>query len=241
MSSTTSATAITTRTDSDACHIYDGTGDDLAAELEFDGRVVLLPDVPIAQREPDAIERVRIMWGQQLIDDLIMGRYRALVCAVNAVDNTHGIISHLAERLPTSQWREPMITEYARHFVQPHAVTVVKYDMDRVKVLALLRPREHAHLTLDDLSAGFRMVNAMLYGRPDRLPVASVSFLGARANRLVDSHGQEPSLEAVLRVMYRSGFRGDVYPAPAMWRAGRQVFPRYPFPESFKQMCDGGF
>ena len=51
----------------------------------------------------------------------------------------------------------------------------------------------------------------------------------------------EPSLETVLDVMYRSGFRGDVYPAPWMWEAAPRVFPRYPFPDSFRQMCDGGF
>ena len=224
------------------CHIYEGPGDDLAEQLDAGNRIVLLPDAPLVQREPDSTERVRIMWGQRLIDDLIAGRYRALVCAVNAKDNSHGIINLLAERLPTSQWREPMITEYARHFVQPHTATVVKYDMDRVKVLGLLRPAEHENLTPADLSAGFRMISAMLHGRPDRLPVASVCFLGARANQLVDSSGREPSFETVLRIMYDAGYRGDVYPAPWMWEsAPKGVFPRYPFPDGFKQMCDGGF
>jgi hypothetical protein len=121
-------------------------------------------------------------------------------------------------------------------------MTVVKYDMDRVKVLGLLRPSEQENLTLAHLAAGFRMVNAMLHSRPDRLPVASVCFLGARANKLVDPRGQEPSFETVLRVMYDGGYRGDVYPSPMMWdSAPAGVFPRYPFPDSFKQMCDGGF
>ena len=225
-----------------ASHIYEGPGDDLAEQLDTGNRIILLPDALIAQRDPDPLERIRIMWGQRLIDDLICGRYRALVCAVNAKDNSHGIINMLAERLPTSQWREQMITDFARHFVQPHTATVVKFDMDRVKVLGLLRPSEHEHLTLDDLSAGFRIIAAMLRGRPDRLPVASVCFLGARANQLMDSRGHEPSFECVLRHMYESGYRGDVYPAPWMWEsAPRGVFPRYPFPDSFKQMCDGGF
>jgi hypothetical protein len=239
---TTTTTATKRATASDG-HIYDGSGDDLAGQLGGggDNRLTLLPDVPLEARDPDAVERIRIMWGQRLIDDLIAGRYRALVCAVNAVDNTHGIVNLLAERLPTSQWREPMITEFARHFVQPHGTTVVKYDMDRVKVLGLLRPREHEHLTLNDLSAGFRTVSAMLNCRPDRLPVASVCFLGARANRLTDGRGHEPSFESVLKTMYQSGYRGDVYPAPWMWESATGVFPRYPFPDSFRQMCDGGF
>jgi len=223
-------------------HIYEGPGDDLAGQLDTGNRIVLLPDMPLVQRDPDPVERIRILWGQRLIDDLVAGRYRALVCAVNAKDNSRGIISTLAERLPTSQWREQMITEYARHFVQPHSVTVVKFDMDRVKVLGLLRPAEHEHLTLGDLSAGFRMVTAMLRERPDRCPVASVCFLGARANQLTDGSGKEPCFESVLRSMYDSGFRGDVYPSPWMWEsAPAAVFPRYPFPETFKRMCDGGF
>ena len=225
----------------DEYHIYDGVGDDLAQQMDTGSRIVLLPDASVAQRDPDATQRIRIMWGQRLIDDLVGGHYRALVCAVNANDNSHGIINTLAERLPTSQWHEPMITEHARHFVQPHSVTVVKFDMDRVKVLGLLRPANHEHLTLPDIAAGFKIVSAMLSGRPDRQPVASVCFLGARANKLQDKDGHEPSFEMVLRTMYDGGYRGDVYPAPWMWESARGVFPRYPFPDSFKQMCDGGF
>jgi hypothetical protein len=223
-------------------HIYEGTGDDLAGQMDMANGLTLLPDAVPTERDPDAKERIRIMWGQRLIDDLMCGRYRGLVCAVNAKDNSHGIISMLAEKLPTSQWRESMITEYARHFVQPHNVTVVKFDMDRVKVLGLLRSADREHMTLRDLAAGFRIVSAMLQHRPDRMPVASVSFLGARANKLLDSNGHEPSFENVLSTMYESGFRGDVYPAPWMWDAApKGVFPRYPFPDSFRHMCDGGF
>ena len=116
-------------------HIYEGTGDDLAEQVDVGNRIILLPDAPIAQRDADPLEHIRLMWGQRLIDDLLAGRYRALVCAVNARDNSHGIINLLAERLPTSQWHGQAITEYARHFVQKQSMTVVKYDMDRVKVL----------------------------------------------------------------------------------------------------------
>jgi len=223
-------------------HIYEGSGDDLAGQMDMANGLTLLPDALPTEKDPDAKERIRIMWGQRLIDDLMAGRYRGLVCAVNAKDNSHGFISQLAEQLPTSQWRESMITEFARHFVQPHNVTVVKFDMDRVKVLGLLRPAEQEHMTLRDLAQGFRMVSAMLQQRPDRLPVAAVSFLGARANKLLDGQGREPSFESVLNTMYEAGYRGDVYPAPWMWEASaRGVFPRYPFPDSFKHMCDGGF
>lgn len=223
-------------------HIYDGPGDDLMEQVDTGDRIILLPDSPTLQRDLDPVPRIRIMWGQRLIDDLVAGRYRSLVCAVNAHDNSHGIINLLAQRLPTSQWQEPMITEHAKHYVQPHTVTVVKYDLDRVEVLALLRPREHDHLTPEDLSAGFRIVTAMLHCRPERFPVASVSFLGARANKLVDRRGQEPSFETVLSAMYESGFRGDVYPAMWMWEsAPTGVFARYPFPDTLKQMCEGGF
>jgi hypothetical protein len=42
--------------------------------------------------------------------------------------------------------------------------------------------------------------------------------------------------------MYSAGFRGDVYPSPWMWESAPVgVFPRYPFPEVLKQMCEGGF
>ena len=223
-------------------HLYDGSGDDLAQQLGGGSQVILLPDSPPVQRDADRVERIRIMWGQRLIDDLSAGRYRALVCAVNAEDNSHGIINLLAQCLPTSQWQEPMITEHAKRFVQPTTPTIVKYDMDRVEVLGLLRPKQHENLTRQDLAAGFRMITAMLRGRPERLPIASVCFLGARANRLLDDHGHEPSFETVLSLMYESGFRGDVYPAPWMWEsAPKGVFPRYPFPEGFKQMCEGGF
>jgi hypothetical protein len=224
------------------CHIYEGSGDDLAGQMDTGTHITLLPDVQLSQREPDATERIRIMWGQRLIDDLIAGRYRALICAVNAVDNSHGIINSLAQQLPTSQWNEKSITEYAKHFVQPNSVTVVKFDMDRVRVLGLLRPSQHEHLTLADLSCGFRKISAMLRDRPDRLPVASVSFLSARANKLIGPSGHEPSFECVLEAMYNAGYRGDVYAAPWMWESAQAcVFPRYPFPDSFKHMCEGGF
>ena len=80
----------------------------------------------------------------------------------------------------------------------------------------------------------------MLAGRADRSPVASVSFLGAKSNRLIDDQGNEPSFESVLRTMFDSGFRGDVYPSLGMWQvAPTGVFATYPFPESLERMRSG--
>ena len=80
----------------------------------------------------------------------------------------------------------------------------------------------------------------MLSGRRERHPVASVSFLGAKSNRLVGPDGGEPSFESVLRVMHESGFRGDVYPSLKMWElAPTGVFASYPFPESLDRMRSG--
>ena len=43
--------------------------------------------------QPDTTPRIRIMWGQHLLEDLLAGRYRSLVLAVNAEDNSSGIIA----------------------------------------------------------------------------------------------------------------------------------------------------
>lgn len=220
--------------------IYDGDGDRLMADQQFSERLVLLPDAkPSAW--PDASPHLRIMWGQHLLDDLLAGRYRSLVCAVNAEDNTHGIITQLANLLPTSQWDERSITAYAKQFTPRQQVGVLKYDMDAVEVLGLLRSSAHEHLTLNDLAQGFRIVSEMVRRKTQRMPIASVAFLGARANALVED-GDEPSFESVLRTMHEAGFMGDVYPAPWMWETSpTALYARYPFPDSLEQMRQGGF
>ncbi len=222
--------------------IYDGEGDRLMEEhLQEDvDRIILLPDAR-PSKTPDPTPRQRIMWGQHLLEDLLVGRYRSLVCAVNAHDNSHGIIAQLATLLPTSQWDAPSITTIAKQFSGGDKVKVLKYDMDTVEVLALLRPANRQQMTLSDLAQGFKIVSDMIRARTDRLPSASVSFLGARSNALVDQGGQEPSFETVLRIMYESGYTGDVYPAPAMWSAApTAVYARYPFPPSLEAMRHGG-
>ncbi|MCS7032903.1 MAG: hypothetical protein NZ561_02785 [Phycisphaerae bacterium] len=224
--------------------VYDGDGDQLMARELSDvaDRVILVPG-QAPSRQPDAKPRIRIMWGNHLLEDVQAGRYRSIVCAVNAHDNSRGIISQLATLLKTSQWDERSITEYAARFSSgPDKVKVLKYDMDIVEVLAILRPPSRQHLTVDDLRHAFAVVAEMIGRKPGRFPSASVSFLDARANALVDHTGQQPSFETVLRTMYEAGYYGDVYPPTSMWRvAPISVFARYPFPQSLDVMRSGGF
>ncbi|MGN6370833.1 MAG: hypothetical protein ACTHN5_21475 [Phycisphaerae bacterium] len=220
--------------------IYQGAGDQLMQEDVAD-RIILVPDA-YPSKTPDACQHIRIMWGQHLLDDLMAGRYRSLICAVNSHDNSHGIISQVAAFSRTSQWDAEAITAYARYVGQRGSkVRVLKYDMDTLEVLAVLRPESQEALTLTDLSASMKMVSEMLRQQPRRLPAASVSFLEARANRLVDDHGSEPSFESVLSVIYDAGYRGDIYPSPSLWRAApTAVYARYPFSSSLDARRNGG-
>lgn len=229
--------------------LYDDDGDQLMAAANLGDHVTLLPEAPATV---DKSGRIRILWGQQMLPDLLAGRYRAVVCGVNAEDNSHGIIAQLVDLTTTSQWTAKAVTSYAKMFMDSlsiHAAGdrepyILKYDLDSVLILALLRPKGRDFFTLEDLSRGFQTVTKMLSGRRERLPVASVSFLGARSNRLVASASdqREPSFETVLRTMFEAGFRGDVYPAPQAWSMGHVgVFPSFPFPEGLERMRDGGF
>ena len=223
--------------------IYDRDGDLLMQETsEQADRLILVPDAP-PSKIPNKTPRIRIMWGQHLLDDLVAGRYSSFICAVNARDNSHGIIAQLAAFLPTSQWDAHSITSYARLFdVDNGKAKVLKYDMDAVEVLAVLRPPGKERLTLSDLSSAMRIAVEMIRAKPQRLPSASVSFLEARANVLVDDQGRTPSFEAVLKTMYDAGYTGDVYPSPALWRAAPTgVFARYPFASSLDSRRHGGF
>lgn len=232
-------------TNADHIRLYDGDADHLVSADQAD-RVSLLPGEPGGFA---ASERIRVMWGQDMLRDMLDGRYRAVVCGVNDQDNAHGIIAQLVNLVHASQWTEATVTGYAKVFQESttrlqsaadQEPYVLKYDLDSVLILALLRPKSRDHFTLDDLRRGFSTVSKMLKDRADRQPVASVSFLGARSNRLVDAGGQEPSFETVLRTMYQSGYRGDVYPAPSLWGRGEVgVFPTYPFPEGVSRMREG--
>jgi len=222
--------------------IYDGDGDQLMVDHAIQERLIVLPDGR-PTKQADKAARIRLMWGQHLLDDVVAGRYRSIVCAVNADDNSHGIISKLADMVTTSQWTPESITAHTQMFAHRESVTVIKFDMDTIEVLGLLRPTNRDHLTLKDLGQGFSVASEMVGRKPwQRRPVASVSFLGAHANALVDEHGQEPSFETVLRTMHEAGFAGDVYPAPWMWEsAPTGVYARYPFPPSLENMREGGF
>lgn len=225
--------------------LYDEDGDALLSVEAFPERVSLVPGEPA---RPEGGRRLRILWGQEMLSDLIDGRYRAVVCGVNDTDNSKGIISQLVGLIGASQWTEASVTSYARMFqesVALHAAHdrepyVLKYDLDSLLILGLLRPRGKDAFSLQDLSRGFRTISRMLAGRAERLPIASVSFLGARSNRLVGDDGREPSFETVLRTMHQAGFRGDVYPNRQMWdRATVGVFPSYPFPGGVERMRQG--
>lgn len=230
--------------------LYDDDADHLVSPESAPEKVVLLPSGHgRVSRPEDMHERIRIMWGQDLLRDLLDGRYRAVICGVNDADNSHGVISQVCDLVSTSQWTHASVTSYAKVFQESVGSLaggdkepyVLKFDLDRLLVLAILRPRGRDHFTLHDLGRGFRTITKMLRDRGDRLPVASVSFLNAKANRLLDSaSGREPSFEGVLETMFDAGFRGDVYTSQAMWRVGHVgVFPSYPFPESVARMRGG--
>ena len=227
--------------------LYNDGADDLLSADSFPDRVSLLP---ANHGAPQAGSRIRVMWGQDLLADVLDGRYRAVICGVNDSDNSHGVIAQIVSLMTTSQWSSNAVTSYAKMFqesVQIHASNdrepyILKYDLDSVLVLGLLRPRGREFFTVGDLSRGFRTVNKMLQGRADRRPVCSVSFLGAVSNKLVtdDQNHNEPSFETVIQTMHDSGFRGDVYPSPAMWNyAHIGVFPSYPYPKGIDRMRAG--
>lgn len=238
---------MSTSTQSDAAgngpKVYDGDISSMLAGHAQAEHITIVPDTEPSST-PDTTSRIRIQWGQHLMDDLVADRYRSLICAVNAHDNSRGIITQLAEQLPTSQWDNHTITEHARRHAREGKVTIVKVDLDTIEVLALLRPAGQDALYLADLHEGFRMIAQMIQKKPQRrLPTAAVSFLGSKANKLIDrSTNSEPTLETVLRTMLDAGFTGDVYPPPAMWNnAPEAVFARYPFPGSIERMREGGY
>ncbi|MBN4060420.1 hypothetical protein JYT11_01110 [Planctomycetaceae bacterium AH-315-I19] len=227
--------------------LYEGDGDALMSSATPSDHITLLPE---PAQTLDKAGRIRILWGQQMLPDLLAGRYRSVICGVNDEDNSHGIIAQLVDLAKTSQWTPDSVTSYAKMFsesVNIHAAGdrepyVLKYDLDSLLILGILRPKGKKHFTLDDLSRGFQTIQRMLDGRRERQPVASVSFLGARSNRLVvsDQDTSEPSMETVLKTMYAAGSRCDVYPSPGMWSLGPVgVYPSYPFPEGLDRMRAG--
>jgi hypothetical protein len=235
----------TSKPSTPAIRLYEGDADSLLKPDIFPERVSLLPGEGGKLVGGD---RIRILWGQDMLRDLLDGRYRAVICGVNDSDNSHGIVAQLCELVTTSQWTARSVTSYAKIFhdsVAIHAAHdrepyVIKVDLDSTLILGILRPRGKDHFTLDDLSRGMVTCVKMLRDRRERLPVATVSFLNARVNKLVGPSGREPSFEAVLKTMFHSGYRGDVYASPTMWQYGDVgVFPSYPFPSSIERMRGG--
>lgn len=232
--------------DTNSITIYKDDGDRLMEVTPTSSRVVILPSGNLKKVQEE--RRIRIQWGQHLLQDLIEGRYRTIICGVNDIDNSHGILGELLELVPTSQWTLDSVTSYARMFrsaVNVHAAEdrepyILKFDLDRILILGMLRPADRDSFTLEDIHRGFSTISKMLDGRRDRQPCASVSFLGAKSNRLIDHNGAQPSFEAVLDAMHKGGYSGDVYPAPSMWDlAPTGVFNSYPFPESLDRMREG--
>jgi hypothetical protein len=235
---------MTTTAHEPTLRLYEAEGDLLMEADQRADRIVLLPSGD-PRKASDERDRIRIQWGQHLLADLLAQRYRTVVCGVNPEDNSRGLIAQLAEMIPTSQWNAKSITDHAVSFsksLHSDDVLVLKYDLDAIEVLALLRPPGRSTFRLEDLAKGFRKVAQMIEGRRDRLPCASVSFLGAKSNRLTVSDGREPSFESVLKTMYEAGYRGDVYPALSLWQvAPTGVFATFPFPRSLDVMRKGGF
>ena len=226
--------------------IYKGDGDRLIEDSRESSRVVLLP-----AGDPRAVRgdrSIRIQWGQHLLADLVDGRYRTVICGVNDEDNSSGVLGELLKLIPTSQWSLASATSYAKMFrnaVAVHAQEdrepyVLKFDLDRLLILALLRPAGRPQFTLEDIYRGFRTVTKMLEGRRERLPAATVSFLGAKSNRLIGTQDDEPSLEEVLDAMHQAGYEGDFYPPVQTWeKAPTGMFANYPFPKSIERMRQG--
>ncbi|MEZ6319138.1 MAG: hypothetical protein R3B49_10370 [Phycisphaerales bacterium] len=93
--------------------LYAGGADDLMDIAQFPQHVSSSP-AAATRLEPGT--RVRILWGQDMLRDILDGRYRAVICGVNEEDNVHGIIAQIVQLVTTSQWSERSVTSYARMF-----------------------------------------------------------------------------------------------------------------------------
>ena len=161
-------------------HLYDGEGDQLIQADNRADRIILTPAGD--PKEPgDRNARIRIQWGQHLLADLADGRYRTLICAINDADNERATLGRVLNLITTSQWTVKSATAYAKMFhesaatlaSEDHEPYVLKYDLDRLLVFGILRPKGKDHMTLDDLAQGYRTITKMLDGRWDRWPSAS--------------------------------------------------------------------
>ena len=148
--------------------IYQDDGDRLMQVSRGMKGITVVPQGDV--RAASGQRRIRIQWGQHLLDDLLRGRYRTLICGVNERDNSHGILGEVLRLVPTSQWTLASVTSFAKTFRTASSLHgkddrepyVLKFDLDRLLVLALLRPADRDHFTLDDVERGFRTVSLML-------------------------------------------------------------------------------
>ncbi|MEL6908464.1 MAG: hypothetical protein AAFP22_23845, partial [Planctomycetota bacterium] len=109
--------------------------------------------------------------------------------AMVEIDNPAAFLethAQIVDLIRTSQWTVDTVTNYAKMFQQSVATHagrdsepyVLKYDLDSVLVLALLRPKGQDHFTPVDLRRGFETVTSMLEHRIDRRPAAEADGRG---------------------------------------------------------------
>ena len=158
--------------------LYDDEAERLLSSDQFPDKVTMLPGAA-GQRTG---ERIRILWGQDLIRDLLDGRYRTVICGVNDRDNSHGIVAQVVELLHTSQWTPSSVTSYAKMFqdsVSVHAAAdkepyVLKYDL--IAAGARHSAPKGKATSPSMIPPRFRTVSKMLSDRRERQPAATVSF-----------------------------------------------------------------
>ena len=95
----------------DTVRLYDDDADSLLSADSFPDRVSLLPSEH-TQMQPGS--RIRVMWGQDMLRDVVDGRYRSVICSVNDEDNARGLIAQLVSLVTTSQWSVHAVTSYAK-------------------------------------------------------------------------------------------------------------------------------
>ena len=65
----------------DELKVYEDDGDLLMDASKVAAKVVVVPSGD--PRSAAATDRMRLVWGQHLLSDLLDGRYRTVVCGIN--------------------------------------------------------------------------------------------------------------------------------------------------------------
>ncbi|CAG0996128.1 hypothetical protein PHYC_02573 [Phycisphaerales bacterium] len=92
--------------------LYEDEAESLFKSDLFPDRGTLLPG---EGRSVSARERIRIMWGQDMLRDIIDGRCRTVVCGVNDSGNSRHR-RHLVELITAGRWSGRRVSIYARMF-----------------------------------------------------------------------------------------------------------------------------